>query len=137
MKEIILSLSAILIAGCSHVSSRSPTAADISGATPDDYISETWLAEHRTEVEDQIVSYLLMVCPAAGTDYVALDATVTDSRGGTANVRGVGGATAIVSTVVLGDSPDPEHVREAATKAMAAAIADLGTKLVPHLEARK
>lgn len=219
------------LGGCATSVSVSPTKSDIETARSDIGVSSTWLTEHRTEVENHIVSYIrakyptvppdvrgfrigririknevidtnkpsaarleaslgqmfesvtsrflgnrpasstvididvefltpqlsqgeeaavvaamvplgavcfstiFMVCPFKMSNYVVLEATVKRNETTVVALKGVGGASRFVSTIVVDDSSDPKltSTLEANSKAMAAAIADLGAKLVPYL----
>jgi hypothetical protein len=80
---------------------------------------------------------VLSICPGTSTHYVVLDATISCSDPAI-HLRGIGGATLVASAVMLADSPYPDinGSLETNTKAMAAAVADLSEKLIPHLITR-
>lgn len=74
---------------------------------------------------------LLVACPAKMSNYVVLVATVRRNDSVVASLKGAGGATRYVSTLMLEDKPSSGD--EANSKAMAGAVADLASKLVPYL----
>lgn len=78
---------------------------------------------------------LLLLCPGKMSNYVALEADVKRNGAVVATLKGAGGASRVVSSVIVDDSADARTngMLEANSKAMAAAIADLGAKLVPYL----
>lgn len=80
-------------------------------------------------------SNLLIVCPAKSSEYVILDARITTGNGERFQVRGIGGSTTLVSSPWAEDNNAVS--REAASKAIAAAIADFAGKFIGEVEKRR
>ncbi len=81
---------------------------------------------------------MFVACPAKFSRYVVLDATLKKDGAPIGVAHGVGGSTRYVSTVMVDDSGNAKTTGqdEAMSKALAAAIADLGAKLVPSLRGK-